>query len=100
VRLWSIEPLRQIAILGRHTSRIKSVAFSPNGKEVASAGDDNAIRLWDLNNPGRSRQIGTHTKPVLSVAYSPDGKQIVSGEHDHSVRLYTRHRSLWGYRLD
>ena len=100
VRLWSIEPLRQVALLGRHSSRIKSVAFSPDGKEVVSAGDDNAIRLWDVNRRRFITQIGTHTKPVLSVAYSPDGKRIVSGEHDSSVRLYTRHRWLWGYRLD
>jgi WD40 repeat protein/serine/threonine protein kinase len=100
VRLWSIEPLRQIALLGRHSSRIKSVAFSPDGKEVASTGDDNAIRIWDVNGGGLIRQIGTHTKPVLSVAYAPDGKRIVSGEHDFSVRLYTRHRSLWGHRLE
>lgn len=100
VRLWSIEPLHQVAVIGHHTSRIKSVAFSPDGKHVASTGDDNAIRLWDINRPGLVTEIGTHTKPVLSVAYAPDGKRIISGEHDFSVRLYTRHRSLWGYRLD
>ena len=100
VRLWTINPLRQVALLGRHSSRIKSVAFSPDGKGVASAGDDNAIRLWDVNRGGLIALVGTHTKPVLSVSYAPDGKRIVSGEHDSSVRLYTRRRSLWGYQLD
>lgn len=82
------------------TVRASSLAFSPDGKEMASAGDDNAIRLWDVNGGGLIAQIGTHTKPVLSVAYAADGKRIVSGEHDYSVRLYMRRRSLWGYRPD
>jgi WD40 repeat protein/serine/threonine protein kinase len=100
VRLWEIEPLREIALLGRHTSRVKSVAFSPDGSEVASAGDDRQINLWDVSRRRLITSIGTHTAPVLSVAFSPDGKKLVAGGHDNSVRIFTRRRTLWGYRLD
>lgn len=100
VRLWSLNPLRPVAVLGRHSARIKSVCFSPDGSEVASGGDDQTICLWSVRRQTLITRIGTHAAPVLSVAFSPDGKQIACGEHDKSVRLYTRHRSLWGYRLN
>jgi WD40 repeat protein len=57
-----------------------SVAFSPDGKNIASGSEDKPIKLWNLDGK-ELRTLTGHSNAVLSVAFSPDGKTIASGSY-------------------
>jgi tricorn protease-like protein len=70
-----------------HSSIVLSVAFSPDGKTIATGSFDNTVKLWNLE--GKELQtFKGHSNSVLSVAFSPDGKTIASGSKDNTVKLW------------
>ncbi|WP_414572833.1 eIF2A-related protein, partial [Nostoc sp. CCY 9925] len=76
-----------------HESEVNSVAFSPDGKMIASASWDKTVKLWRTDGRLIHTFIG-HKDKVNSVAFSPDGKMIASASWDKTVKLWRTDGSL------
>jgi WD40 repeat protein len=71
-----------------HLQYAFSVAFSSDGKTVASGGGDKTVRLWEVATGKEIRTLKGHQEWVRSVAFSSDGKTVASGGLDRTVRLW------------
>ena len=76
--------------LNGHTDYVCCVAFSPNGKLLASGGEeqDCTVRIWDLENKRQIHELKGHTEAVNDVSFSPDGTHVASGGDDKTIRIW------------
>jgi WD40 repeat protein len=71
-----------------HAGVVGAVAFSPDGKTIASGCEDHTIKLWDVASGKEIRTLDHHTGWAYSVVFSPDGKTLASGSWDRTVKLW------------
>ena len=68
------------------------MAFSPDGRTLASGDGNGSIQLWNVSDPARAAAVGApltgHTDTVYSIAFSPDGHTLASGSFDETIRLW------------
>ncbi len=88
IKLWNLETGRIVCTLKGNTGILKSIAFGPDCKTLASCGLSQTIELWDLETGKIIHKFTGKSYGVNSVTFSPDGKILASGDRARSVQLW------------
>jgi WD40 repeat protein len=86
--LWDATSGRQLRTFSGHTDSVTDLAFSPDGKLLASASNDVSIKLWNVATGNLIQTLLGHTQPAISLAFSPDGALLASIANDEGAWLW------------
>ena len=105
VHLWNVAEGEELRIFKRHQAPVLALAFSPDGKTLASAGgqdnrflpagkkaedtqQDTAVRLWDVKTGEERRRCPGHEAPVERLVFAPDGRTLLSIDAGQALRVW------------
>ncbi len=88
IKLWDAATGREVRTLGNPGGQVTSLAFSPDGTRLATAGENRTVQLWDVQTGQAVFELRGHIAAVISVAFSRDGTKLASGSTDTTVRIW------------
>src|SRR5262249_260831 len=86
--MWDTASGQELRTLKGHSAFVQHVAFSPDGRRLASASADRSIKIWDIASGQELRTLKGHNGMVMSVAFSRDGSQLASGSGDKTIHVF------------
>jgi WD40 repeat protein len=87
IRVWDTDTRTELATLRGHEVEVRDVAFSPDGRWLASAGDG-PVRIWDVTRGELVQTLAGHTAGAYAAAFNRQGTQLATGSTDGTVRLW------------
>ena len=87
--MFDVEKKESLVTFPGHAQPVYTVSFTPDGKGIATGGEDNRIRVWNPDNDGKPiRDIGGFGGTGFKLRYTPDGKSLVACSGDKTVRVF------------
>ncbi|MEK6263103.1 MAG: GYF domain-containing protein [Planctomycetota bacterium] len=97
IRYYIMRPL--VIPLVWHKRPIDCIAFSPDGRWIATGGDDNALCLWSASDGTLRRTIQGHQGHIMAVAFSPDSQRVITGAQDNTAKVWDVERGVEVFTL-
>jgi WD40 repeat protein len=90
IRLWDLPSGQLSRVIEGHPRGTNAVVFSPDGRELASAGNDGMVRRWSAVTGEQRAALDGSTSRFSHVAFSPDGRSLFAvGSMDNDIRFWS-----------